>query len=402
MAHPIGQLLGNRAFMRLWIGGALTNAMRWLEILITGVFAFSLSGSALTVALVLMMRALPMLFAGAFAGALAESVNRRHLLMAGLTAMASGSCAIAILAALDILAVWHLAMSSLLAGLVWAGDLAVRRRMISDIAGEGMVVNAIALDTVTNTAMRMIGPIIGGAALEIVGLSTAYIIAASCYLAALALALGVPHEQETRAFSAARLARDVVEAVASLPPRGALVTVFAVTVVMNVFGFSYSAILPAIGAQVFMVSATLVGVLAAAEPMGGLIGGIVLASGRLRPRPLPAFLAGSLLFLVALALSAFSPVYAFAWAVFALAGFGASFFASMQSTLVLIESPVAMRSRAMGLLSTCIGTGPFGVLLYGWLGDVLGPMQAILVLSLTGLACVLALVAWNRLSPPSL
>ena len=44
----------------------------------------------------------------------------------------------------------------------------------------------------------------------------------------------------------------------------------------------------------------------------------------------------------------------------------------MQATLVYLAAPVDMRSRILGVLSVCIGTGPIGFVWLGWLADLIG------------------------------
>ena len=59
--HPLRRLFAHPDFVRLWAVGALANAMRWVEILVAAVFTFEVTGSALAVSLVAVLRALPML-----------------------------------------------------------------------------------------------------------------------------------------------------------------------------------------------------------------------------------------------------------------------------------------------------------------------------------------------------
>ena len=117
--RPLGRLLATPDFVRLWLAGGLTNTMRMQEILVAGIFAYDVTGSALAVSLVLMLRALPMLALGALAGALAESMDRKRLLMAGQALTAAGAFVVALLAATGHLALWHLALSGFLGGMVW-------------------------------------------------------------------------------------------------------------------------------------------------------------------------------------------------------------------------------------------------------------------------------------------
>jgi MFS family permease len=77
-------------------------------------------------------------------------------------------------------------------------------------------------------------------------------------------------------------------------------------------------------------------------------------------------------------------------------GFGTAGFGNMQSTLMLTEAPPEMRSRLMGIVTVCIGTGPLGVLAAGALAGELGPRGAVLVMAVTGLVLIAALAAALR------
>jgi hypothetical protein len=66
---------------------------------------------------------------------------------------------------------------------------------------------------------------------------------------------------------------------------------------------------------------------------------------------------------------------------------------------MLTEAPPEMRSRLMGIVTVCIGTGPLGVLAAGALAGELGPRGAVLVMAVTGLVLIAALAAALRRRP---
>jgi MFS family permease len=101
--------------------------------------------------------------------------------------------------------------------------------------------------------------------------------------------------------------------------------------------------------------------------------------------------------MVMLVVAALSPSFWLAVAVLFLGGFGTAGFANMQTTLMLTEAPIEMRSRLMGIVTVCIGTGPLGVLAIGALSEPLGPRGAILAMAGLGLASTaLLMVALRR------
>ena len=58
---------------------------------------------------------------------------------------------------------------------------------------------------------------------------------------------------------------------------------------------------------------------------------------------------------------------------------------------MLTEAPPEMRSRLMGIVTVCIGTGPLGILAAGALARELGPRGAVLVMATAGLLLTAAL-----------
>ncbi len=389
-------LLTSSDFVRLWLAGGFTNAMRWLELLAAGLFAYEVTGSGLAAAAVAAARQLPQLLFGAFAGAVAESVNRKHVFLAALLIPASISAILATLAASGQLALWHIVVGGFISGTMWSTEMPTRRRMVGEAAGPSRIVQAIALDSMTGAATRMIGPLLGGVTFELLGMAGAYGISSVVQFICGGAILGFAYAQETRPLALGRIVTDIAAGLRFARTNALIMLVYAITIVVNAFAFCYSGLIAPIGSGEFKVSPTLVGVLAAAEPIGALTGGMLLASGLVRIDRRLTFVGGSSLFFVALLVMAISPSYWLAVLVLVLGGLGTAGFSNMQSTLMLTEAPPEMRSRLMGIVTVCIGTGPLGVLLAGFLADASSPRDAVLIMALIGLALTIALSARLR------
>ena len=61
--------------------------MRWLELLVAGIFTYDATHSAFLVAVVTVARTLPMLFIGAIAGLVGEAFNRKRILLTQLAGL---------------------------------------------------------------------------------------------------------------------------------------------------------------------------------------------------------------------------------------------------------------------------------------------------------------------------
>jgi MFS family permease len=368
-------------YLRLWFAGGIANAMRWLELLVAGIFTYEATKSTVLVALVIVARSLPMLVIGTVAGVVGEALNRKRLLVTQLFVLAVSSAVLCVLAFSGQILVWHVALGGLVAGLVWAMELAVRRRMLGEVVVPDQIGPAVAFDSLTNSIARVLGPLAGGAVFETLGLGGAYLLSAVLYLIAGLVVSGLHFRQESRKLRFGRIPIEIVEGFAVVRANRAILGVVLASIIMNMFAFSYSALIAPIGLQVYGVSPILVGALAAAEPLGAIAAGIALSAGWLRLHGSRALLRGSLLFLVGLMAMALSPWFSLAFVLLLIGGLGTAVFSNMQTTVILTEVPFTTRSRVMGIVTMCIGTGPLGVLTIGVLSEQLGPATAILIMA---------------------
>ena len=80
--HPLRTLLREPAFLRIWGVGVFSGIARWLEMLVAGIFAFEVTGSPFLVALLVILRMLPLVVFGSVLGTFADRLSPRRLLLA--------------------------------------------------------------------------------------------------------------------------------------------------------------------------------------------------------------------------------------------------------------------------------------------------------------------------------
>src|SRR5467141_3690660 len=81
------RFLATPNYLRLWCADGIGNAMRWLELLVAGIFTYEATQSTVMVALVIIARSLPMLLIGTIAGVVGEALNRKRLLVTQLSVL---------------------------------------------------------------------------------------------------------------------------------------------------------------------------------------------------------------------------------------------------------------------------------------------------------------------------
>ena len=361
-------------------------------------FAYRATGSAFIVAMLTMLRVLPMGLFGVFIGAAADRFSPRSALVLGVAASMASTLALAVLASLGMLQVWHLALACFVNGINWATDNPVRRMMIGNAIGTERMGSAISLDVAANNASRVLGPALGGVLLARYDIGSVFWLGVLMYGASLFAALSVQMRGARAAGRADSMVDDIRKGFAWLSHDRRLVGVFIITVIFNIFGWSYTSMVPVIATGYFQLDPRGAGLLVGCEGAGGLIGVMLFARlgrpewyGRI-------YLAATIMYFATIMGFAMAPVVPLAVLLLLVNGIGGVGFAVMQATLVYRYSPADMRGRLLGVLSVCIGAGPIGFMYLGFLADVFTPRAATLAIALQGmLALILTRRYWTPL-----
>lgn len=375
-------------FRRLWLVGFVICIVRWLEMLALALFAYQITGSAFVVAMLTMVRLLPMALFGAIIGAAAERFDRRRALTLVVMISIATSFALAVLASLDAIQVWHLVVASFINGVGWAADHPVRRMMIGDVVGAHRIGPGLSIDTATNNGCRIIGPMLSGLLLANYGIESVFWFSLALYVSSLVAVLGMRLPGRVAVSHRSSFIASISEGFAWVRRDPRLIGVFALTIIFNIFGWPYTSMIPVIATDYLHLGPKGVGLLASCEGAGGLAGALLVAG--LRPawngRVYMYSVAGYLLMVIGFALAPVVPVAALA---LFLSGMFNGAFAVMQVTLVYRSAPVEMRARLLGVASVCIGMGPIGFLYLGFLAEFLTPRIATVALGAQGLLALL-------------
>jgi predicted MFS family arabinose efflux permease len=273
-------------------------------------------------------------------------------------------------------------------------DHPVRRTLLGDLAGPDAIGRAMGLDSSTASATRAMGPLLGGVLFDALGMAGAYFLGAVLFGTGALLIASVAYRPPRPAARDAALLANIREGLRYVRSNRVILGTLAVTLFMNFWGFAYAGMVPVIGKEQLGLDASAIGLLMSAEGLGAFAAALAIA-WRVRPQHYTRlYFWGSALFLLAALLFTQAGGFAPALAALLAAGLGFAGFAAMQSTIVLAAAPPALRSRAMGVVSVCIGGGgPLGILHVGLLADWLGAPGAVALSAIEGLIA-LALAAW--------
>jgi MFS family permease len=399
----IAALLREPDYRHIWGTGVATGICRWLEILAAGVYAFEVTRSPFLVALLFFLRLTPLVLFGSVIGTVADRWSPKIFLVAGLVLGAVAAGAIAILLVLGRADYWTVAIAVFASGIVWSMDMPLRRRMLGDISGPERLVTALSFDGATNNATRAFGPFLGGILYQLFGAAGAFFLTGALYTIGLILVLrvGVRIEPPAKTGAVKNILADFREAFALAARDKDILRILLVTVVFNVFCLPFISMIPVLGEGTLNLTAGWVGVLAALEGGGALIGALIItiANPPLGARRIYFF---GVFFYVVFAFVAGFMMLAIPMALVILCvGLSAGAFTATQAALVYNVAPPHMRSRIFGLLAICIGVGIVGVVNVGVMAEWLGAPVAVRVMAIEGILAMMAIgigwrVMWER------
>ncbi|MBM3943028.1 MAG: MFS transporter [SAR202 cluster bacterium] len=183
-------LQNNKDYRYLFTGNLFANAAQWLQLLTVGWLVLEVSGgSALHAGAVVGLRSLPALILGPWAGVLADRWDRRKIAMLTQVGMAVAASLFAVVVATGDITVWHAYVYMAVSGIGFTIKQPVRQALIANTVKKPDMANALALNAMTVTSMRLVGPLIGGILIATAGFKWNFVFEASLYIVMVLLLL---------------------------------------------------------------------------------------------------------------------------------------------------------------------------------------------------------------------
>lgn len=352
---------------------------------------YDLTHSTLKVGLLGLAMVGPTLCLALLGGAIADSMDRRRLLVMVQVAMAAVSLTLAWLALQHDPPLWALYVLAALTSSFAAIDGPTRTAVMPMLVDEDTLRSAIQLREVLTQSGRTFGPILGGILIAQVSLSSAYLLDTATFVIAFALFLGLPSlvPELRRRFELS----SITEALRFVGARPVLAATFWADLVAMILG-QQRALFPAYASSAFHGGAITFGLLVASPSAGALVGLVFMGLFRNVQREGLAVLIAVAAWGGSIALFSLSPWLWLALAFLALAGAADMVSAIFRQTILLSTVPDELRGR-MGAVHIMVVTGgpPLGDMLSGSAGEAIGIRPSSLLGGLGVIAGMFALAA---------
>ena len=364
---------------RVWAAGALvSNIGTWMQRIAQDwlVLTVLTHRNATAMGVVMALQFGPHLLLLPLTGFAADHLDRRRLLIGTQAAMGAFALALGLLTVAGAVQLWHVGVFAFLLGCASAFDAPARHTFVSELVGDAGLSNAVALNSTSFNAARMIGPAVAGVVIAAAGCGWAFLLNAASFGAVLCSLAFLRVGELHRSDRAARTRGSLVDGFRYVRARPDLLAVLAMLFLVGTFGLNFSIFISTMAVGVFGAGAGQYGLLFSTMAVG-TIAGSLLAAGREAPRFTLAC-GGAAAFGACCAVAAAMPSY---WLFgLALVGVGVSALTFMNTTnsLVQLSTEPAMRGRVMAIrLAITLGGTPIGAPIAGWIADRFGPRWAL-------------------------
>lgn len=372
-------------YRRYFIGQVVSLSGNWMQVVAEMWLVLKLTDSSFAVGLTAALQFVPMLFAGAWGGLLADRMDKRRLLMVTQTLMALPALGLWVLTASGNVQAWMVFAEVFVRGSVNAIDNPARQSFVMEMVGRDRVVNAVSLNSLIVHSARIIGPAVAGGVIAAIGVAPCFLINALTF-GAMLLALRLIDPQKLHAGKLARREpgqlRSGLRHVARTP---ALRVPLAAMALVGTLSFNFQVMLPLLARFTFHGTAATYAALTSAMAVGAVVGALV-AGARQRIDPKLLATAGAAFGVFSLAAAA-APTLALELVVLAATGAASVTFAAGINSTLQLEAAPSMRGRVMALYSVVfLGSTPIGAPIAGWLAGAAGPRSPLVLAGIAAIA----------------
>lgn len=404
--------LRHRNYLLLISGNIVSQIGSWMQATALGWLVYRLTSDALKLGIVTFAAGIPILAFGLFAGMLVDSVNRHRLIILTQTFALVQALILGVLTLVHgpggqpMISYWEIILLSALIGVVNSIDTPARQSFLLDVVPKEDLGNAVALNSLSFNAARVVGPAIAGWLVSFFqrfqsqrpgfGEGMCFMLNAVSFVAVIIALMKMDVSTPVIKKFKGSSEKYLIDGLRYVQKRPHMRAILAYVGVLAIFGIPYLTQMPVFAREVLHGDSTTFGNLLTSVGIGAMIGGILLAR-RNRSTGLGKIMVSATLGFCG-AMIVFSLARSTLVACFAVGVAGFCMVTAMISSQTLVQMLLAenYRGRVMSLYNMMtVGLFPIGSLITGALAKSFGVRTAFIINS--GVCMLAALAFWKEL-----
>ena len=396
MKFPHGlRALNHGDYRRFYAAQLVALTGSWMQSVAQAWLVLQLTNSPLKLGLIGTLQFSPVLLFSVVAGAVADRLPKRRLLIATQTTLACQAAALGLLVATGLVEYWHVAALGLVLGFANVVDLPARQSFVMEMVGKDDVVNGVALNSAAFNAARIVGPAAAGVLIARLGLVPAFLLNSLGFVVVIAALLRLGAQGLPVRGPRATMFEDIREGLRYARRTPRVLLVLGLLFVVSLCVFNFTVYVPLLARNVLGLGAEGFGFLMAALGVGAVAGALTVGMLGSREPPLAGMVGAAAIALAGLlGLATARDVWAAVPLLIVTGYFGIVLVASCNTAMQLI-APDALRGRVMSLYTWVYGgVFPIGAFLVGAVSQAASVSTAFLFAGAFGLLALAGLMLW--------
>ena len=392
--------LRNTNFRRLIASYFAATIAREAQIVVVGWQAFAITHDPLTLGLVGLAEALPLIAASLYAGHVADRAARRTIALAGTFAMFISAIALLLFTTSGLIAhgrIWPIYAVIFLSGIARSFTRPAVTALSAEVIERELYPNSVAWRSSTWQLAAVVGPAAGGLVYGFSGPAVAYACVSVLMFLSLIAVWMITHRTAPERTEDIPIGESVRLGLRFLFEQPAILAAMTLDLFSVLFGGA-TALLP-IFAQLLHSGPQGLGVLRAAPAIGSLVTGMIVAHRPPMKRAGVALFASVAIFGVTMILFALSRNFIFSFALLTISGMADNVSVIIRSTLIQIMTPAHLLGRVSAVNQIFIGaSNEIGAFESGVAARLIGVVPSVIF----GGAMTLVVVAMTMWRSPAL
>jgi MFS family permease len=175
--------LSERDFRIVWSGQAVSLTGTWMQMVAQALLVLELWDSPFALGVMSFANAMPTLLVTLFGGVLADTADKRKILIVTQVIMAMTAALVGVLVVTDNVEYWMLICVTIALGVVIGYDMPAYGAFMPELVPPERIGQAVALNSSTFHGSRMVGPAVAGVVIKAFGFAGAYFLNALSFVA---------------------------------------------------------------------------------------------------------------------------------------------------------------------------------------------------------------------------
>jgi MFS transporter, DHA1 family, staphyloferrin A biosynthesis exporter len=377
--------LRHRDYMLFWIGTVISHSGDWMDQIAFNWLVLEISNSPLSLGLVNLCRAIPIILLVPLGGVAADHWARRKILMVTQSMAMLLAFILGVLITTNVINIWEIYVIAALRGAVMSFNMPARQSLIPNLVPKNDLPNAIALTSATGNLTRVIGPSVGGILIALLGIDWLFYLNGLSFLAILYTLHLMKDTQIGGSMSKSHPWQEFKEGVVFLRSNKLLLYLTLLAVVPMFFGQPYLTMLAVFARNVLRIGPAGLGLLTSTAAAGSIAGALIIAGSSRTPR-ISIMLWEIIFFGFALLMFSLSSWLSASLILLFFVGASNIAYNATNNTLLQLNIPDRYRGRILSVLFINRGIIPLGTAVMGLLAEkfgapvALGSMAVVLIL----------------------